>query len=126
MPITGAARLAGIMGWPIAHSRSPALHGFWLAEHSIDGAYVPLAVPPERLEQALRALPALGFRGCNLTIPHKQAALAIADRVDPLAHRIGAVNTIVVAADGSLDAYNTDAYGFRESLAEHADDWRVI
>ena len=77
MAITGAARLAGIMGWPVAHSRSPALHGFWLGEHGIDGAYVPLAVQPDRLEQALRALPALGFRGCNLTIPHKQAALAV-------------------------------------------------
>ena len=76
MPITGAARLAGIMGWPVAHSRSPALHGFWLAEHGIDGAYVPLAVPPDRLEQALRALPALGFSGCNLTIPHKRTALS--------------------------------------------------
>ena len=82
MPISGAARLAGIMGWPVAHSRSPALHGFWLAEHGIDGAYMPLAVPPDRLEQALRALPALGFRGCNLTIPHKQAALAVMDRLD--------------------------------------------
>ncbi|MGA8401781.1 MAG: shikimate dehydrogenase, partial [Stellaceae bacterium] len=77
MAITGAARLAGIMGWPIAHSRSPALHGFWLREHGIDGTYVPLAVAPDRLEQALRALPALGFRGCNLTIPHKQAALKV-------------------------------------------------
>ncbi len=85
MPITGAARLAGIMGWPVAHSRSPALHGYWLAEHGVDGAYVPLAVPPDRLEQALRALPALGFRGCNLTIPHKQAALKVMDRVDPFA-----------------------------------------
>ena len=65
MPITGAARLAGIMGWPIAHSRSPALHGYWLAENGIDGAYVPLPVHPDRLEQALRALPALGFRGCR-------------------------------------------------------------
>src|ERR1700730_1905139 len=101
MPIPGAARLAGIMGWPVAHSRSPALHGFWLAEQGVDGAYVPLAVPPERLEQALRALPALGFRGCNLTIPHKGGAPGVMDRVDPSARRIGAMNTVVVAADGT-------------------------
>jgi shikimate dehydrogenase len=123
MAITGAARLAGIMGWPVAHSRSPALHGFWLAEHGIDGAYVPLAVPPDRLEQALRALPALGFRGCNLTIPHKQAALAVMDRVDLAARRIGAMNTVIVAEDGSLEGSNTDVYGFRENLREQAEDW---
>jgi shikimate dehydrogenase len=123
MAITGAARLAGIMGWPVAHSRSPALHGFWLAEHGIDGTYVPLAVPPERLEQALRALPALGFRGCNLTIPHKPMALAVMDRIDPAARRIGAMNTVVVAEDGSLEGSNTDVYGFRENLREQAGDW---
>jgi shikimate dehydrogenase len=123
MPITGAARLAGIMGWPVAHSRSPALHGFWLNEHRIDGAYVPLAVEPDRLEQALRALPTLGFRGCNLTIPHKQAALAVMDRVDPFARRIGAMNTVVVAADGSLEGSNTDVFGFRENLREQAPGW---
>jgi shikimate dehydrogenase len=123
MRITGRTRLAGIMGWPVSHSRSPALHNFWLDEHGIDGAYVPLPVPPGQLETALRALPALGFRGCNLTIPHKQAAMTIVDRIDPLARRIGAVNTIIVAADGSLEACNTDAYGFRENLLEGAPDW---
>jgi shikimate dehydrogenase len=123
MRITGRTRLAGIMGWPISHSRSPALHNFWLDEHGIDGVYVPLPVRPERLEQALRALPAIGFRGCNLTIPHKQMALSIVDRVNPLARRIGAVNTVVVAADGSLEGSNTDVYGFRENLRECAPDW---
>lgn len=124
MAITGAARLAGIMGWPIAHSRSPALHGFWLREHGVDGAYVPLAVAPERLEQALRALPALGFRGCNLTIPHKQAALKVMDRVDPFAQRVGAMNTVIVAPDGSLEGSNTDVFGFRENLREQAPGWQ--
>ncbi len=123
MKMTGAARLAGIMGWPVAHSRSPLLHGFWLDETKVDGAYVPLPVRPGDLERALRALPILGFRGCNLTIPHKQAALEVVDRVDPLARRIGAVNTIVVAADGSLDASNTDIYGFRENLRDCAPKW---
>ena len=125
MRITGRTRLAGIMGWPVTHSRSPALHNFWLEQNDIDGAYVPLSVPPERLEQALRALPALGFRGCNLTIPHKQMALSIVDRVDPLAGRVGAVNTVVVAADGSLEGSNTDVYGFRESLREGAPAWNA-
>jgi shikimate dehydrogenase len=125
MPITGAARLAGIMGWPIAHSRSPALHGFWLNEHGVDGAYIPLAVPPDRLEQALRALPALGFRGCNITIPHKQAALKVMDRVDAFAERIGAMNTVIVAADGALEGSNTDVFGFRENLREQAPDWQA-
>jgi shikimate dehydrogenase len=123
MTITGKTRLAGIMGWPISHSRSPALHNFWLDEHGIDGVYVPLPVRPENLAQALRALPALGFRGCNLTLPHKQAALSIVDRVDWLARRIGAMNTVVVAADGSLEGSNTDVYGFRESLGHAAPDW---
>jgi shikimate dehydrogenase len=123
MRITGRTRLAGIMGWPVAHSRSPAVHNFWLDEHGIDGVYVPLAVRPERLDQALRALPALGFRGCNLTIPHKQAALSAVDRVDPLARRIGAVNTVVVLSDGSLAANNTDVYGFHENLVESIPDW---
>ena len=123
MRITGRTRLAGIMGWPVTHSRSPALHNFWIDEHAIDGAYLPLAVRPEHLEQALRALPALGFRGCNLTLPHKQAALAIVDKVDPLARRIGAINTIIVMPNGSLEGRNTDAFGFRENLRERAPDW---
>jgi shikimate dehydrogenase len=123
MRITGRTRLAGIMGWPVTHSRSPALHNFWIEEHGIDGAYVPLPVPPEHLAQALRALPALGFRGCNLTLPHKQAALAIVDRVDPLARRIGAMNTVIVTPDGSLEGRNTDVFGFRENLRERAPDW---
>jgi shikimate dehydrogenase len=124
MRITGRTRLAGIMGWPVAHSRSPALHNFWIEEHGIDGAYVPLPVRPEQLAEALRALPVLGFRGCNLTLPHKQAALSIVDRVEPLARRIGAMNTVIVAADGSLEGRNTDVFGFRENLRERAPDWK--
>jgi shikimate dehydrogenase len=120
MALTGKTMLAGIMGWPVTHSRSPALHGFWLAETGVDGAYVPLPVRPEHLEKALRALPVLGFRGCNLTIPHKEQALKIVDRVEPLARRIGAVNTIIVGADGSLEGRNTDAYGFAENLRDWA------
>lgn len=124
MRLTGKTRLAGIMGWPVAHSRSPALHNFWLGEHGIDGAYVPLPVHPDALAQALLALPALGFRGCNLTIPHKQMALSVVDRVEPLARRIGAMNTVIVAADGSLEGRNTDVYGFCENLRDGAPDWQ--
>jgi shikimate dehydrogenase len=123
MKISATTRLAGIMGWPVSHSRSPLLHGFWLDETGVDGAYLPLPVRPDRIEQALRALPILGFRGCNLTVPHKQAALAVVDRVDPLAQRIGAINTVVVAPDGSMDGTNTDAFGFRENLREAAPQW---
>ncbi|MEI8393381.1 MAG: shikimate dehydrogenase [Rhodospirillaceae bacterium] len=122
--ISGRARLAGVMGWPVGHSRSPRLHGYWLESYRLDGAYVPLAVPPERLEQALRALPALGFHGVNLTVPHKEAALALVDHVDSRARRIGAVNTIVVREDGSLEGRNTDAEGFLTNLREGAPDWR--
>jgi shikimate dehydrogenase len=123
MMLSGAARKAGVMGWPVAHSRSPALHGWWLEQHRIDGAYVPMAVPPDQLATALRALPVLGFAGCNLTIPHKEAALALVDRLDPLAKRIGAVNTVVVTEDGRLEGRNTDGFGFIESLRAGEPGW---
>jgi shikimate dehydrogenase len=126
MRISGTTRLAGIMGWPVAHSRSPALHGFWLDETGVDGAYLPLPVRPQHIEQALRALPILGFRGCNLTIPHKQAALSVVDHVEPLARRIGAVNTIVISPDGTLEGRNTDAFGFCESLRDAVPTWKAI
>lgn len=123
MTLSGKARLAGIMGWPVSHSRSPLLHGFWLEKYGIDGAYVPLGVRPTDLAQALAALPALGFRGVNLTIPHKEAGLALCDEVDPLARRIGAVNTLVVDAEGRLRGSNTDAFGFLENL-RRSSGWR--
>ena len=124
MIISGKAKLAGVIGWPVSHSRSPRLHGYWLEKHGIDGAYVPLAVPPERLEDAIRALPALGFRGANVTVPHKEAAARIVDRIDPVAKRIGAVNTIVVGEDGLLEGRNTDAYGLITNLRQGAPGWR--
>jgi shikimate dehydrogenase len=117
--------LAGLMGWPVKHSRSPKLHNYWIGAHSLAGAYVPLAIKPEGLRAALRALPALGFSGCNLTIPHKEAALAIVDTVDPLARRVGAVNTVVVAPDGSLEGRNTDVFGYLESIREAQPAWRA-
>lgn len=120
--ISGGAKLAGVTGWPIAHSRSPRLHNYWLQQYGIDGAYVPLAIAPGDFEQAIRALPKLGFAGCNVTMPHKEAALQVVDQVDPAAKRIGAVNTIVVAEDGSLAGSNTDAFGFIQALHDGAPD----
>jgi shikimate dehydrogenase len=125
MTPTGRARLAGVMGWPVAHSLSPRLHGFWLNEYGIDGAYVPLPVRPERLSAALEALPDLGFSGCNLTVPHKEAALAVLDEVDPQARRIGAVNTVRVRADGSLHGWNTDVEGYAQSLGAALPGWSL-
>ncbi|MGI9433593.1 MAG: shikimate dehydrogenase [Geminicoccaceae bacterium] len=123
--LTGEAKLAGVMGFPIGHSRSPRLHGYWLQHYGIDGAYMPLSVMPERLEQALRALPALGFQGVNLTIPHKEAALAIVDDISEAAGRIGAVNTVIIDADGRLRGDNTDSFGFMANLEARAPDWQV-
>ena len=117
--------LAGVMGDPVMHSRSPKLHNYWLAKYGLTGTYVPLAITAERLRAALRALPALGFAGCNLTIPHKEAALDIVDKLDPLARRIGAVNCVVVAPDGSLEGRNHDGFGYIESVREAQPKWRA-
>src|SRR5438874_1405468 len=116
--------LAGIIGLPVAHSRSPVIHNFWLKAHGIRGTYVPLAVKPERLEDALRGLVALGFRGCNVTMPHKQTAMPLLTRVNETAKRIGAVNTIVVEQDGTLSGFNNDGNGFVQSLRDARADWR--
>jgi shikimate dehydrogenase len=121
--LTAKGRLAGVIGWPVGHSRSPQLHGHWLVRYGIDGAYVPLAVAPEGLAAALRGVAALGFRGCNVTVPHKEAAMALVDELDPLARRIAAVNTIVVRADGSLFGTNTDGFGFLANLQAGAPGW---
>ncbi len=123
MILSGKAKLAGVFGWPVGHSRSPKLHGFWIEQHRIDGAYVPLSVRPEDFAEVLRALPRMGFAGANVTIPHKQTALALADHVEPLARRIGAVNTLVVRQDGSIEGRNTDAFGFLENLRHAVPDF---
>jgi shikimate dehydrogenase len=105
-------RRAGVIGWPIEHSRSPRLHGFWLERHGIDGAYIPFAVPPGDLPAAFQGLKTLGFRGVNVTVPHKEAVFDLVDDVDPAARRIGAINTIVFDAQGRAQGRNTDGYGF--------------
>jgi shikimate dehydrogenase len=125
MSTTNRFFLAGVMGWPVMHSRSPLIHNSLMAQHNVTGAYVPLAIPPERLEGALRGLAPLGFSGCNVTIPHKEHALRIADEVDPVAKRIGAVSCVVVRPDGSLFGMNNDAYGFVENVLQLRPHWQA-
>ncbi len=121
--LSGKARKAGVLGWPMAHSRSPRLHGYWLAQHGIDGAYLPLPIRPERFEAGVRALADLGFAGANVTIPHKEAAYALCDVVDEVGRRAGSVNTLVFEEDGRIRGTSTDGYGFLESIREQAPGW---
>ncbi|MBW6401891.1 shikimate dehydrogenase [Roseomonas sp. HJA6] len=122
--LSGHARLAGVLGWPISHSRSPRLHGYWLDSLGIDGAYLPLPVHPDRFEEGVRGLVALGFRGANVTIPHKQAAFAVCDVVDATAKRAGAVNTLVFR-DGRIEGSNTDGFGFLENVRNAVPGWQA-
>ena len=117
------APLAGVIGMPIAHSRSPRLHGHWLRRYGINGHYIPLPVMPEHLAEVLRSLPRAGFVGVNVTIPHKEAALTLADVVTDRAALIGAANTLIFRPDGKIHADNTDGYGFIANLRQHAPDW---
>tara|TARA_R110001592_G_scaffold55547_2_gene169614 strand:- start:13776 stop:14624 length:849 start_codon:yes stop_codon:yes gene_type:complete len=121
--LSGNAKIAGVIGWPVAHSLSPRLHGYWLRTLEIDGAYIPLPVAPENISDALKALPKLGFAGANVTVPHKEAALAVVDEVSETANRIGAVNTLICKPDGTLFGDNTDAFGFIENLRVGAPAW---
>lgn len=109
---------AGVVGWPVKHSLSPRLHRFWLRKYGIDGEYVALPVEPENLTATLKYLSAQKFRGVNLTVPHKEAALSVVEAVDPLARRVGAINTVLVQPDGTLLGRNTDVFGFTENLRE--------
>ena len=118
-------RAAGLIGQPVFASRSPGIHRYWLDRHAIAGDYVLMPVQAAALEPALRGLAALGFAGCNVTMPHKEQAARLVDRLDPTARRMGAVNLIVVEPDGSLSGYNKDGYGFVESLREVAPDWQA-
>lgn len=117
------APLAGVIGWPIAHSRSPQLHGHWLRRYGIKGWYVPLPVSPKDFDSALRALPKMGFVGANVTIPHKARALELADQATPMARALRAANTLTFDADGGIHADNTDGFGFIENLRGAKPDW---
>lgn len=116
MTIKGTTKLVGVLGWPVAHSRSPLIHNYWIEEHGLDAAYVPLPVRPEDFGAAIAALGKLGFVGANVTVPHKEAALAASVEANPLAARVGAVNTVVFAEDGTLRGLNTDVAGFLGNL----------
>ncbi|HWY15611.1 MAG TPA: shikimate dehydrogenase [Rhizomicrobium sp.] len=117
MTLSGSKRIAGVVGWPIAHSLSPQLHGFWLREYGLGGAYVPLPVRPHEFSVALRGLARSGFKGLNITLPHKEAAFALADECDGAAVAAGAANIILFRGE-RVRAQNSDAEGLAASLEE--------
>jgi shikimate dehydrogenase len=121
--LSGYARVAGIIGWPVSHSRSPRLHGYWLEKHGVDGAYIPLPIPPEHFADTVRGMMHAGFAGANVTIPHKLAAFEVCDMVDETARRAGAVNTLTFR-DGKITGANTDGWGFLANLRAHGVDPR--
>lgn len=116
--------LAGVIGSPVAHSRSPQLHTHWLKTLGIPGFYIPMDVAESDLEAVLKTLPKMGFRGVNITVPHKEKALELADMVTDRATIIGAANTLVLREDGQIQADNTDGYGFIENLRQNAPGWQ--
>jgi shikimate dehydrogenase len=117
-----ATKKAFVTGHPVKHSRSPKIHGHWLARHGIDGSYQAIDVAPENFAEFVRTLQANNYRGGNVTIPHKEAAFALAERRDQAAQEIGAVNTLWFE-DGVLWGGNTDAHGFAANLDDHAPGW---
>jgi shikimate dehydrogenase len=117
--------LAGVMGWPVAHSRSPLIHNHWIQTYKLNGAYGLFPVQPSNLETAVHGLSALGIAGCNITIPHKVDAIKYVDWLSPQARKIGAINTIVVQPNGDLHGFNHDGFGFTESLLEVHPNWHA-
>lgn len=116
--ITGKAKIAAVLGWPIEHSRSPLLHNFWLQRYQLDGAYIPLAVKPEDFQTVIQGMIAAGFKGCNVTIPHKEAAYQCCDIVDDIAKKMGSVNTLWFTEDGKICGTSTDGDGFVANLQD--------
>jgi shikimate dehydrogenase len=126
--VKSSFRLAGIVGWPVSQSRSPLIHNHWIAEHGLNGRYTYLPVNPENpqnLCDAVAGMRAMGFAGCNLTMPHKVSVLPLLDRIDPVAKVMGSVNTLVFEADGELVGYNNDGFGFVQSLIDAKAQWRA-
>jgi shikimate dehydrogenase len=115
--------LAGVIGSPIAHSKSPQLHGYWLRKYGLPGYYIPMEIAADKLESALKTLPELGFVGVNVTIPYKEKVLEIADLITDRAVVIGAANTLIFRSDGKIHADNTDGYGFIANLRQKAPTW---
>ena len=118
-------KLAGVMGMPIYQSRSPLIHNHWIALYGIKAAYGHFPVQIDQVEAAIRGLSALGLAGCNITLPHKVKAMALMDHLTPMAQRVGAINCIVVQADGSLHGHNNDGYGYLQSIKDEKPDWRA-
>ena len=116
--------MAGVMGWPVMHSRSPMMHNYWMEQQGLAGTYVPLAIEPGKIGPALRAMHPLGFAGCNLTIPHKQAVASHCTELSALASRLQAVNTLIPADNGGWYGHNTDAEGFLAPLQDTSEAWR--
>ena len=123
--MSGKLRLAGVIGYPISHSKSPRLHGHWLKRYGIDGHYIPMNVAPDDLARTIELLPRLGFAGINVTLPHKEAVMALCDEITPRAKAVGAVNTVIFQEDGSVLGDNTDGYGFMANLYAGAPNWRA-
>lgn len=115
--------LAGVIGSPVAHSKSPQLHRHWLKTYQLPGHYIPMDIATADLDHAIRFLPKLGFVGVNVTIPHKEAVLKVADLITDRATMIGAANTLIFRKDGKIHADNTDGYGFFENLRSGAPNW---
>jgi len=118
-------KLAGVMGMPVFQSRSPIIHNYWIKKYGLKGAYGHFPVHIENVEAAVRGLSALGLAGCNITQPHKLMAMKLMDQLTPMAQRIGAINCIVVQADGSLHGYNNDGFGYIQSLKDAKPSWRA-
>lgn len=119
-----APLLAGVIGDPIMHSKSPRLHNYWLNQYNIEGFYIPIKVEAVNLRKSLQSLINLGFRGINVTIPHKVAILNIADKVTDRASVIGAANTLYFSSTGKITADNTDGYGFKNNIYHHHSQWK--
>ena len=117
--------LAGVIGAPIAHTKSPKLHGYWLSQTGVPGHYIPLHIEPSDLKQTLKMLPKMGFVGLNVTVPHKETVMRLVDIVTDRATLIGAANTLIFKRDGKIQADNTDGYGFIENLTSGAPDWNA-
>ena len=121
--MTDKVKLAGVIGQPIAHSRSPHLHGHWLKRYSISGHYIPMEVAQSDLKSVLETLPKMGFQGVNVTLPHKEAVIELADSVTDRAALIGAANTLTFTADGRIQADNTDGVGFLANIRDYVPEW---
>jgi shikimate dehydrogenase len=123
LSITGKAKLTGVIGDPITHSRSPLIHNYWLKSNNIDGAYLPFRIKPTELDEAILWFKRLGFLGLNVTLPHKEKIMPLCDALSPQAQKIGAVNTVIFTEDGKIIGENSDQFGFISYLDHVFPSW---